>query len=67
MDAGNVTGRGDDATLTAADDHGLVGELRIVALLDRGIEGIAVDMREGQPVEFGVPEEPRTAAGEAPP
>jgi hypothetical protein len=64
--AGNVAAGRDDAAFAAADNQRLVGELRIVPLLDRGIEGIAVDMRDRQCVAFGMNEKPRRAAGSAP-
>ena len=48
LDAGDVAGGRDDAALAAADDDRLVLQLGIVALLDRRIEGVAVDMREMQ-------------------
>jgi hypothetical protein len=44
--AGDIAGGGDDAPLGAADDEGLVEQARVVALLDRGKEGIAIDMRD---------------------
>ena len=37
-----------DAALAAADDHRLVGERRVVALLDGGVERVAIDMRDRQ-------------------
>ena len=51
--AGDVAGRGDHAALAAADDHRLGGKRRIVAFLDRGVEGVAIDMGDGKAVEFG--------------
>ena len=63
LDAGDVAGGRDDAALAAADDHRLVLQLRIVALLDRRIEGVAVDMGEMQLAELGMVEQPRAAAG----
>ena len=53
------------ATLAAADDHRLVGERGVVPLLDRGIEGIAIDVRDRQRIELGVPQQPRRAAPRA--
>jgi hypothetical protein len=64
--AGDVAGRGDHAASAAADDHRLGGERWIVALLDRGIEGVAVDVGDGETVELGVAQQPRRAAGGAP-
>ena len=60
--AGEIAGGGDDAALAAADDQRLVGERRIVALFDRGVEGVAIDMRERQVVEFGMTDEAGRAA-----
>ena len=51
------------AAHAAADDHRPVGELRPVALLDAGIERIAIDMRDGQPGELGMGDEAGRAAG----
>lgn len=44
--ARDVAGGRDHAAFAAADDHGLVGKLRIVAFLDGRIEGVAIDVRE---------------------
>jgi hypothetical protein len=55
-------GGGDEA---AADDHRLVAQRGVVALLDRRIEGIAIDMGDGEPGEFGMARDPRRAAGGA--
>ena len=63
LDAGDVAGGRDDAAFSAADDHRLVLQLGIVALLDRRIEGVAVDMGEMQAAELGMPNQPRAAAG----
>ena len=41
-----VAGGRDHAALAAADDQRLVGERRIVALLDGGVERVAIDMRD---------------------
>ncbi len=54
VDAGNVACSGDDAAFAAADDHGLVGKLGIVALLDGRIEGVAIDMRQRQCMELAM-------------
>ena len=48
--AGDVAGGGDDAAPAAADDHRLGGERRIVALFDRGVERVAIDMGDGESV-----------------
>ncbi len=42
---------------------GLSIERRVVALLDGGVEGVAVDMGDGERVELGVADQPRRAAG----
>ena len=64
-DARDITGGGNNAARAAADDHRLVGKLRIVALFDRRIEGIAVDMGDGKLVQFGMAQQARAAAGAA--
>ena len=46
----------------ATDDDGLVGDIRIVALLDRGVEGIAIDMGDRQRCQRAVAHEARGAA-----
>src|SRR6185437_2705009 len=60
--AGDVAGRGYHAALAAADDDGLVGDVRVVALLDGGVERVAVDMRERARGERAMPHQPRRAA-----
>ena len=60
---GDVAGGRDDAATTAADDDRAVGERRIVALLDRGVERIAVEMGDRERRQFGMVEEARAAAG----
>ena len=67
VDAGDVTGGGDNATLAAADDERLVQKLGIVAFFDRRIKGVAVDMGKRQVVEFVMIDQPRAAAGAATP
>ena len=64
-DAGDIAGGGDHAALSAADDDRLVLERRIVALFDRRIEGVAVEMGDRQAVQLGVADEARTAARHA--
>ncbi len=49
----------DDATLAAADDQRPVDEGRVVALLDRRIEGVAVDMGDGQRRKVRMPHQAR--------
>ena len=46
--ARDVAAGRDHAALAAADDQRLVGESWVVALLDRGVEGVAVDMGDRQ-------------------
>ena len=65
--AGDVAGRRHHAALAAADDHRAVGDLRIVALLDGGVERVAVDMRQRQRRQRAVPDQARRAAGAAAP
>ena len=48
VSARDVAGRRNHAALSAADDHRFVGKARIVALLDRGVEGVAIDVRDGE-------------------
>ena len=60
--AGDVAGGRDDAALAAADDHRLVAQGRIVALLDGGEEGVAIDMGDGERVALGVAQQARGAA-----
>ena len=43
-----------DTTGAAADDDRSVGEVRPVALLDRGIKRIAIDMGDRQRIECGM-------------
>jgi hypothetical protein len=50
--SGDVAGRGDNAAPSAADDHRLGGKRGIVALLDRGVEGVAIDVGDGKPRQF---------------
>ena len=63
MDAGDVAGGGDHAARAAADDHRLVGKFRPVALFDRRIEGIAVDVGDRELMQFRVAQQARAAAG----
>ncbi len=61
--AGDVAARRDDAALAAADDDGVGLEARIVALLDRGVEGVAIEMSDCERAEFGVLKRLLAAAG----
>src|SRR3546814_7070441 len=54
-----------DVCSSDLDDHRLVAQFRAVALLDTGVEGIAIDVGERQAVEVRVPEHAQTAAGRA--
>ena len=66
---GDIAARHRDAAFAAADDDRLVGERGIVALLDRGVERIAIEVRDGQPLELVVDDQAdraaRGAAGDA--
>ena len=61
--ARHVAGGRHDAALAAADDHRLVGEARVVPLLDGGEERVAIHMGDGEAVALRVPEQARGAAG----
>ncbi len=60
--AGDVAAGGDDAALAAPDDQRLVAQGRVVALFDRGVERVAIDVRDGQGAQLGMVDEPRRAA-----
>jgi hypothetical protein len=60
--ARDVARRRHHASLAAADDDGPVGEIRIIALLDGGVERIAIDMGERQRGQGMVANEARRAA-----
>ena len=53
LDPGDVAGGGDHAAPAAADDHRPVAQARVVALLDRGVEGVAVEMRDRRGGQLG--------------
>ena len=63
--AGDVAGRRHHAALAAADDDRPVGNVRIIALLDRGVERVAVDMGDRQRGQGRMPDQARRAAGAA--
>jgi len=65
VEAGDVAGGADDAALAAADDDGLVGEFGAVALFDTGVEGIAIQVGDGQGVQLGMAHDAAAAAGAA--
>jgi hypothetical protein len=48
MNTGDVAAGGDNAAFAPADDHRLVGKVRIVALFDRCIKRVAIHMRKRQ-------------------
>ena len=62
---GDIAGGRDHPALAAADDHRLVQQGWVVALLDGRIERVAIDMRQTQGVALGVAQQPRRAAGGA--
>ena len=65
MGAGDVAACRNHAPVVAADDHGDVCQLGPVALLDRGVEGVAVEMGDGEIVEFRVAQDAHRPAGRA--
>src|SRR6185295_14903745 len=65
--ARDVAGGRYHAALAAADDHGPVGQLRIVALFDGGVERVAIDMRQRQRGQGMVADEAGGTAIAAPP
>ena len=66
-DAGNVTSCRHNAPHAAANDEGLVGKLRVIALFDCGIEGVAVDVGDRELMQFGVTKQARAATRPATP
>ena len=60
--SGDVAGRGDNAAPSAADDHRLGGKRGIVALLDRGVKGVAIDVGNGKPRQFVMAQQSRRTA-----
>jgi hypothetical protein len=65
IDAGDVAGGGDDAANAAADDDGAGEEFRAVALFHAGVEGIAIDVGDGEGGEFRVADDAAVGAGGA--
>ena len=51
--------------MASPDDHGNVAQLRAVAFLDSGVEGVAVEMGDGEAMKFLVPHDANRAAGRA--
>ncbi len=66
-DACDVTGGGDHPPLGAAHDHRLVAQLRPVTLLHRGVEGVAIQVGDGQRVQLCVRDDPGRGAARAAP
>ena len=62
---GDVAAGRDHPARAAADDQRLVGELGMVALLDRGVERVAVDVRDRETEQLLMSDQPRRAAGRA--
>ena len=60
--ARDIACRRHDAALSAAHDHRPVGEARVVALLHRRVEGVAIDMRDRERKKLRVRHEARAAA-----
>src|SRR5262245_2087780 len=65
IEPGDIAGGRDDAAPATAADHRPVADRRVVALLDAGIEGIAVEMGDRQAAELGVADMPGRATGRA--
>ena len=62
VDAGDIAAGRDHPALAAADDHGLVGQRRIVALLDRRVKRVAIQMCDGELVQFRMRDDAMAAA-----
>ena len=60
-----VARRHHHAPPAAADQHRPAAQRRVVALLDRGVEGVAVDMGDREAGELGVAHHPHRPAGPA--
>jgi hypothetical protein len=65
LDPGDVAGGGDHAAASAADDDGLVADLRIVAFFNGGVEGVAIHMCDGEIEKLCMPRHAWAAAGGA--
>src|SRR5262249_61421514 len=61
----DIAGSEHDAAVAAAHDHRLVGKARIVALFDGGIEGVAIDVSDGERIDVRMAQQARRAAGGA--
>ena len=55
--AGDVATCGDHASRTTADDERHVSKARVVALFDGGIKGVAIDVGDGELVQFWMADE----------
>ncbi len=62
INPGDVAGGGDHAAHAAADDDRPCRKLRPVALLHAGVERVAIDMRDGQVEQLGMPHDARSIA-----
>ena len=65
LDARDVAGGGHHAAPPAADDDRLVAQVRVVAFLDAGIEGVAIHVRDGEVEQLRVRRDARPPAGGA--
>ena len=65
VDPRDIAGRRHHPAHAAADDHRPRRQLRPVALLHAGVEGVAIDMRDGEREQLGVPHDPPPAAARA--
>src|SRR5262249_57383468 len=63
--ARQVAGGRDPAAFPPADDQRLVVERGVVALLDRGVERVAIDMRDRERIELRMMQRARRPAGRA--
>ena len=61
-DSGNVAGSGDNAAPGAADNDRPVPQRRVVPLLDRGKEGVAIHVGDGEVEQFRMRENARRVA-----
>src|SRR5581483_1123219 len=61
----HIAGGGDDAALAAADNHRFIGNRRVIAFLDGGVEGVAIDMRDGERPDLAVAQQARRATARA--
>ena len=61
----DIAAGGDDTAPAATDDHRLRQQFGPVALLDAGVEGVAIDMRDRQAEQLGVRDHAARPAGGA--